>query len=929
MNGNDFPKFFDAVWRREGSSEPFPPFPWQARLARQVVESGKWPSLLDLPTGSGKTAVIDIAIFALACRPEHFPRRTIYVVDRRIVVDQVARRVERISERLAQQSADPVVGEVAERLRAIFGGDKDVPPIHLAELRGGIAMDTSWCLRPDMPAVLVSTVDQVGSRLLHRGYGVKDYMLSVHAGLTGNDCLYVLDEVHLSQPFAETLDAIQRDRGDRSGLPDRLHVVQLSATPGTDVDSAFRLEADDRNSETCPVLARRLAARKNAVAKVVGRPEERAEESLPPFMKEVAQSHTGTVAVIVNRVETARRVAELLEECGDDVLLVTGRMRPLERDELLSQFADRIVTGRDRSVGHPRLFLVGTQSLEVGADFDVDALVTECASWDALRQRFGRVDRDGLLSEAGTPADIMVVKAASSSHDDPIYGPAMMHTWKFLSKRSNGFDAGVEPHEEPEREALSPRRSAPLLLSNHWRTWAQTHPRPHVEPDPSLWLHGPEPSVADVDVVWRDDLTQEVVTAVTDDRALRLQVQTMVRLLPPLPGEALSVPIGALRAWLAGRDQDEVPVADAEGRALGCAEVNGGPGRLALRVRGSDVSAVAAKDVRRGDTLLVPCSYGGISRANWAPQSGEAVSDLARVARRLAGRDDVVRLLPDSGDPPVPDPLESLDDRFPDLVKWSEEHLGCRPARSLVTVLDYSPAGSRFFVIRFPREAPKRAALDATAGLDKDGTDEMNSFVGSGVGLRAHCEGVGRLAGAFARRLGLSDALVADLELAGRVHDLGKADARFQRWLSDGVDRGELLAKSELHDPRAIARARDASGYPHGARHELMSLALLDSDETVLGAAEDPELVRHLVASHHGWCRPWAPAISDTHPLEVEAEHDGHVLRMSSDHGLASAGSGVADRFFALLDRYGWHGLAWLECIFRLADHRQSQLEDR
>ena len=189
---SNFARFFQDVHGCE-------PFPWQQRLTERVLGTG-WPSVVDLPTGTGKTALLDIAVFALAAKPSESPRRIVFVIDRRIVVDQVCKRARQIQERL-QEGDTRVLRSVMGSLRKLGGGT----PLGVAALRGGIPIDREWTHRPDQPWVLVSTVDQFGSRLLFRGYGVGRRMRPVHAGLAGNDCLVILDEVHLSVPFAETL----------------------------------------------------------------------------------------------------------------------------------------------------------------------------------------------------------------------------------------------------------------------------------------------------------------------------------------------------------------------------------------------------------------------------------------------------------------------------------------------------------------------------------------------------------------------------------------------------------------------------------------------------------------------------------------------------------------------------------------------------
>ncbi|MGH8611753.1 MAG: hypothetical protein ACREYF_06845, partial [Gammaproteobacteria bacterium] len=87
LSVHDFDAFHAAVHGKGRRA-----FDWQTRLLSQVVAEKKWPRVLDLPTGAGKTTCIDIALFALALDAKEdaakrwCPRRIAMVVDRRIVV---------------------------------------------------------------------------------------------------------------------------------------------------------------------------------------------------------------------------------------------------------------------------------------------------------------------------------------------------------------------------------------------------------------------------------------------------------------------------------------------------------------------------------------------------------------------------------------------------------------------------------------------------------------------------------------------------------------------------------------------------------------------------------------------------------------------------------------------------------------------------
>ena len=971
LDASHFAAFFGAVnLADEPDAEPPSPFPWQEELVGHLAENGRWPDLLDLPTASGKTAVIDIAVFMMALRGDA-PRRVVFVIDRRVVVQQAAERARRLARRLVT-SEDPVVQAVASRLRALAAVNLhgDGPPLQWAELRGGIVRDETWALRPDVPAVLVSTVDQVGSRLLFRGYGVSQGMRPVHAGLLANDALFLLDEVHLARPFAETLSAIReryRPPGE-TGVPDRWQVAELSATPGdsTDRGHVLRLKERDGDPAITPVLARRLAAIKYATKREVKVGGKDGPQRLHVLAKEAAKSARAIISagqhrvigIVVNRVDTARLAyAELGDDPSFNRFLITGRMRPFDRDDVLELLAPRIRTGRRREDDDRPLVIVGTQSIEAGADFDLDALVTECASYDALRQRFGRVDRDGKLSDQGAFSESVILAASDDvkpASVDPIYRSALASTWAWLPMGRFDF-----AHEEPAAEVLpnlltSPDH-APILLTSHLDRWVQTYPYPDADPDVGFWLHGFADPSADVNLVWRADLTEAMLEEVRG----RL-ITDMVSACRPGSAEAMQVPLRAVRSWLSSAAVTQV--ADLEGTAAADdaaeATADSDTWRAVLRWRGDESDVVRQPDgVKAGDTLVIPAEYGGIEAGNWAPGSRTTVTDLGHRVQAVQRLRATLRLHPavlgqlPYALPGIPFPSAIDDDPYDDgqsavggwLDATNSVDSGDQVTNRIIAFLrgdrrrvvmrvaaqGAEGLGSTTFVVTSKVLMPRVAAREEVAADAVEYEAATSSFTGRPIRLTSHLKHVGQWAQSFAAACGLPEGLAHDLMLAGRFHDLGKADPRFQRMLRMGrLGDGHYLAKSGLSASQRAEReqARREAGYPQGGGHELLSVAL--AQRTALGdTATDWDLVLHLMASHHGACRPFAPAIHDAHPSHVTYDQDGLTLEHSSVTGMARLDSGVADRFWLLVRKYGWFGLAWLESILRLADHGASAME--
>ncbi|HKY36235.1 MAG TPA: type I-U CRISPR-associated helicase/endonuclease Cas3 [Polyangiaceae bacterium] len=1009
MTPSSFTAFFQALWGRE-------PFDWQTRLLQRVVERG-WPSILDLPTGAGKTAALDVAVFALALDAARPPgerkqsRRIVLVVDRRVVVDQAFERATIIAEKL-DKAEEGILAEIGRALREV-SGNPDGLPILPAILRGGMPRESEWAKSPSQPVILTSTVDQVGSRLLFRGYGVSAAMRSVHAGLLGCDTLLLLDEVHLARPFEETLTAITRfyanTRSARVTRP--LQFVRMSATVTSPADDTFGLSERDRQN---PLLSARLEGRKIATLRQVNTPRDpgKAADALAKAaVREVERLCKGerrALAVIVNRVETAKKIALLAQEAiGTDwtVSLLTGRMRPLDRLDKQAAVLDHVMAGRKRSDESPRLLLVSTQAIEAGADFDFDALITECASLDALRQRFGRLDRLGDLG-----ATEAVILAGSSSVDekadpDPIYGDALRKTWRFLSRAATpsserdgptvdlGIDAMSHLLEELGAEQklalVAPRAVAPILTSSHLDRWVQTSPAPHADPEVGPFLHGIGRGAAEVQIVWRADIGPADLKS---DELPKLRA--ILDLVRPSALEALSVPLWAAKQWLgrvyernqgkeANPDSMTAIVADVEGATA--QETEEGRIANALAWHGGNVSLIERPDdLRPGLTLIVPSAYGGLDQrfACWDSESTASVVDRGDEAQLLQKGRAVVRWQPAviqdwaaplglssdvrSGPKLTSDEVEERgaaaereafiewhaltisEGNLPAWVKVALTHLAKGSTTERVELTRASEERDGRWRAQVKKASVPRPVLrellgmpelrhaPIVAGATEPATEgDEGSFLGSRISLNNHLSGVRDFAQRFGEALGLHRELTSDLALCGWTHDLGKADPRFQLLLHGGDAVQEaaapepLLAKSAViaTDRQARSRAQERSGYPKGMRHELLSVALVEREAAVRERAHDWDLVLHLVASHHGWCRPFAPPVLDPDPQVVSVDFEGTRLTSSSAHDLQRFDSALSERFWKLIRHYGYWGLAWLEAVLRLADHRESEQE--
>jgi len=745
------------------------------------------------------------------------------------------------------------------------------------------------------------SADKLGSRLLFRGYGVSPKRWPMHAGFFSDDALIVVDEAHLSMPFLRTLNSLKEAGANFALIP-------MSATLKSDWPAeTLGLDEEDRSLD---IVQQRLSASKRIRLREVGiSDKEFVKEALVTLHALCENKQTRKVAVVVNRVSTARTLFELLSKKHISCTLLTGRIRPIERDWLVEKVLQQIKAGRTRSAEDELFVVVATQTIEVGADFDFDALISECAPLSALRQRFGRLDRLGLLGQ--THGWIL---RRNGQKADPVYGKASADAWEWLKARAvdaeDVVDFGLNTFDKLLAEAPAPSEDCPLaatLLPSHIHALSQTGPyAPKV--DLTGWLHGPSNQIPDVILVWRDDLN----TLQTGD--WKKDWKRAVSLLPPILREGLALPLNEARAFLNGM-RSAGTLSDLNGHDA--KEKNTArETKQVLRWRGpEDCEVIPPNDIQPGDTLVLPSNYGGCDQWGWAPKDASEVHDLAddcQLEKLLAREPQRFTLRLVKG--------HKLELGAEETAIWTQvsilHTLLGHPNEESVAQEDFAGALSkaRRLLLKLLKTLPfelnnvlQQAQIEShPAGLvvRGRGIEDFEDRIETGrrVTLEQHHRDVAR----WAEKLNHNHPQRKALVEAAAVHDAGKQEPHMQKLLYGHplyAALGPALAKSALRRRDQLFMAYRQSGLPKGFRHEFASLDCVQIEDT---------LIRHLVATHHGHGRPWLKSCNDpTAPGAHFAALDNHWPKHWSE----------------VLNQHGPWQLAQLEWRLRVADARASMEE--
>ena len=908
-----FPEFYRAINRRD-------PFPWQARLAELVATTERWPEEIGVPTGLGKTACLEIAVWWLAGQADRAsaertaPTRIWWVVNRRLLVDSTTTKAREIAGLLngcgsmTGANPDEALVEVARRLRSL-SADPSASPLEVISLRGGIAPRTPS--DPSRPTVILCTLPMYGSRLLFRGYGSS--LRAVDAAMAGTDSLVLVDEAHLA-PHLKSLmhaltDCVPGAEPPLNHQRSTATVVALTATGNPDSEQRFDLDDDDeRHTE----VRERLDATK---------PLELRIEKSGEMARHLADATVGVLRrasapasflVFANTPKTAREVFDHLQKDtakkvpAPDLLLLTGLTREREADGIRDQILDPehgMAAAWSGAIRRRHLIVVATQTLEVGADIDAEYLVTEACGVRALTQRLGRLNRLGRHGHARAVYVHMPPtkpRGGAGKERDfwPVYGeePAVVLKRLEDAGRKTGGTVNLSPRRVIE--VLGPpgedNGRAPEVLPGILWEWIKTTTPPEGEAPVEPYFNGIESPRRTVSVIWR-----------------------------------AHVPATGKRLWPRAKDREAVDIPMTEFRdALGDEDTH------RLGDDGVTVEEISSTDLRPGDRIVLPTDRGLLDKFGWNASASDIVVDVSLAEQGLPLEPTAIRRLCGINLASLVETALGNDVDEIDETEQARAVAGILEAiQSVETPQGWNAADWSEFanslepqVVEARKEVPRLKVNNPTREARVGEFDETS--LGAAATLDGHGYAVAKWARAVAEQVGIAVSLCELVEFAASLHDIGKADRRFQLWLDPEGKGGVPMAKSNAPRHRWESM-RVAAGWPRGGRHEDLSARLLCAwlkEQPDWGTCLERELLVHLVISHHGKGRPLVVPVRDGTHESVHGVVSGIPVEVSAD--LAEVDWSQPARFRRLNNHFGPWGLALLEAIVIRSDHAVSSKGD-
>lgn len=896
------------------------PFSWQEEVLDHICEHGVWPERINAPTGSGKSSVVDIHLFANALAAvgaaPRVPRRLCVTVGRRALVDSQADRANKILDRMGKVLANEsdesdILRRVAEALQSFQtrNDGQGSGPFEVGHIRGELSNRTLPVTDISACAIIAATPDMYGSRALFRGYGSTKAARPRETALLAMDTVMVLDEAHMNRQLLHTTQRIAelQKREVNLGVP-TLQVVETTATPSTEDSDSTTLGVDIEalDSPNDEKLRDRVYSHKELVLRPIdkwdGKPGNAAtvDAAVGAIKEFLARRGAGedskkahTVGCIVNHVRTAIAIKEELAKnlAEDEVQLLVGRMRPSDLEKLQNKHRDLFTTEGDKSVK----VVVATQTLEVGIDVDFADLVTELAPASSLAQRFGRVNRLGHRDDS----KVVVIEPASGDSvkkDAPPYKAVdLSNAYAWLEALNGAENPSVNPaamvknppvQSSPER-LLYQRPEWPDLLE-----FSRTDENPYDEPDLDLWLHDSlEAETAMGGVIVRDNLPSNTSAAM---EILKTSY------FAPRDRETFPANLKILKEILDYQDEHGVKPRKFLYRQ----------GEISLW-QDADHGDESNQSLAPGDVLLL--DTGSVPFTN---------QGIAVTQRELPSTKDKLEAVPFlNGTLYVYEKCADREARF-------REYLGLSPEEAAELLDSQASDGQKVIASELSIEAEDGQEViawyaDVTEKKSVEGSDIAQELVLAGpVLLGDHQNDVAERTRQIAENLGLAPEFSEALELAAMYHDEGKRDLRFQQML--GADpEADALAKSGHRSVAEAYRARSRSALPRGWRHEQLSALMVAASPEKVG--EHRDLVLRIIGCSHGHGR-FSFAHDAGFLLKEGYLPEGTDYEALKEQATRLFNVGYWDNLMEQTSRtYGPYATAYLEAVERAADAQISR----